>query len=157
MNRRKFLQQLGMAGLALPVLSSGQLLNVRTHAVKIYDNYLRGLQYYNYKQLQKKIKEGDELQLWHDAENMHDSFAIEVKYANQKMGYLPAYENIVIANILDAGVRLTAFVSRHNKKEELWNRMAIEIYAELVVFDNQQVNTVTKRADDYTDRYRLNF
>ncbi len=153
MHRRKFIEKLGLVSLGLPILPI-PIFNLSSKAIKIYDNYLRGLQYYFYKGISKKIKEGDEVQLFHHAENIHDSFAIEIRYQEQLIGYLPAYENIVVANMLDAGVKLQAFVSKHNLKEDYFSRIAVEIYTDLVVSKPKIITKSPIRADEYNDRYR---
>jgi hypothetical protein len=154
MDRRLFLKQFGMAGLGMPILS-GSVQEFFSKPVKIYDNYVRGLQYYDYKKLKEDIKAGDELILQRDTENMHDSFAVSVIWQGQKLGYLPAYENIVTANIMDAGVDLNAFVSAHNRGTSYFSRLSIAIYAKLVVSRPQIIQPKDLRADERDDIYRL--
>lgn len=143
-----------MAGLGMPVLS-GSVQDLFSQAVKIYDNYIRGLQYYDYKGLKAQIKPGDELTLQRDTENLHDSFAVAVYWQGQKIGYLPAYENIVTANVIDAGVELHAFVSAHNRETNYFSRLSVEIYAKLVVSRPQIIQPKDLRADEHDDIYRL--
>lgn len=124
MNRIDFIKSLGLAstGLILPTNLLGKSL------VKIYDNYIRGVQYYQYSRVKELLKEGDTLLLKHEKENIYDAFAVEVYYQEYKLGYLPAYENIIIANMLDANVELTTQVSQHNPKDS-YQSIAVEVFA----------------------------
>lgn len=109
MNRIDFLKSsgLGAGGLILPV---NGLIN--TKSVKIYDNYIRGLMHYDFKKIKDSIQEGDEVQLVREPTNIYDSFAIQVNSGEERLGYLAAYENIVLANMMDTGVGLRAYVSQ---------------------------------------------
>ena len=150
MNRLDFLKTLGLAstGLVLPTNLLGKSL------VKIYDNYIRGVQYYQYSRVKELLKEGDTLLLKHEKENIYDAFAVEVSYQEQKLGYLPAYENIVIANMLDAKVELTAQISKLQPREP-YQAIAIEVFAELVTPTPQLLTALQNaRASDAEDIYR---
>ncbi|MCT4666130.1 MAG: HIRAN domain-containing protein [Flavobacteriales bacterium] len=104
MNRLEFLQNLGLGagGLLLPKHL------IKRSEIKIYDNYIRGMHHYQYQEIRKQIQIGNPLILERDAENIYDSYAVAIFWNDAKLGYLPAYENIVIANVLDNGVELKA-------------------------------------------------
>lgn len=151
MNRSDFLKALGLGagGLLLPNPY------VSAKPVKIYDNYVRGPNHYSFVKLKSKIKEGDEIQLVREPDNKYDSFAIQVNYLDERMGYIAAFENIVLANILDNGVVLKTFVSKiqlNNYQEE----MAIKVYADLVLPGRKLITSMLgeNRADDAADIYR---
>lgn len=155
MNRSDFIKflGLGLGGIALP-----QTLLFKTEQVKIYDNYIRGIHFYSFKKLSENIKEVDEVFLQRDAGNIHDAFAIEVYYQDSKLGFVAAYENIVLANMLDRQIKLQAKVSKINL-DAYNNQLAIEVYAELVVPSNRLITMIEQetRADDSIDLYRNNF
>ena len=67
MNRIDFIKSLGLAstGLILPTNLLGKSL------VKIYDNYIRGIQFYQYSSVKELLKEGDTLLLKHEKENIY--------------------------------------------------------------------------------------
>lgn len=154
MNRTDFLKSLGLgaSGLILPLNPL-----ISTQAVKIYDNYIRGLTHYDFRKISKEIKEGDEVQLLREADNMYDSFAIQVNLAEQRLGYLAAYENIVLANMIDAGVGLRAFISHKDLKRDAQEWLAVEVFAELVIpsLKLQESLIAASRADNAPDLYRL--
>lgn len=156
MNRSEFIKSLGLgaSGLILP-----KNLLARSN-IKIYDNYVRGLQHYNYQKIKQKIKEGEDLRLIREQENLHDAFAVQVFYKELKLGYLPAYENIVIANMLDANANLSAKVSYHKEEGNPYKMetLGIEIYAEIITPTPQLITELqNKRADEVVDIYRKGF
>lgn len=156
MNRADFLKNLGLgtAGLLLP-----KNLLVKK-PIKIYDNYLKGLIHYDFKKVKHQIAVGNTLVLKRDLENIHDSFAVEVYFQNYKLGYLPAYENIVIANMLDAKVELDAKISylKNTEEKDFWNAIGVEIFAELISPTEQLITELqNSRASDAEDIYRKGY
>ncbi|UUV20211.1 HIRAN domain-containing protein [Paenimyroides aestuarii] len=154
MKRSDFLKSLGLGfgGIILPQTSFFE-----TKKVKIYDNYIRGLQFYKFTEISKAIKEGDEVFLKRDTENLHDSFAIEVYFQHVKLGYIAAYENIVLANMLDQHIHLAAKVSKLDLKSS-FKQIAIMVFADLVVPTDKLIVMMNQelRADDTIDLYRNN-
>jgi len=69
---------------------------------------------------------------------------------------LPAYENIVLANMMDAGVELKAFVSQINLKRAIYEALSVEVFAELIIPTEKLIQTVLteQRADEAKDIYR---
>lgn len=153
MNRSDFLRSLGLGASGL-VLPTNKLL--QTKAVKICDNYVRGLNHYSFAAIKHQLKEGDELQLLREPDNPYDSFAIQVNFSTARLGYLAAFENIVLANMLDTGVQLRGFISKYDTKRQLTECLAIEVFAELVIPSPQLVAVLQAehRADDAMDLYR---
>jgi hypothetical protein len=154
MNRTHFIKSLGLgaSGLILPLNPL-----ISTRSVKIYDNYIRGLTHYDFKKISDTIKEGDEVQLLRETDNMYDSFAVQVNLAEQRLGYLAAYENIVLANMIDAGVGLRAFISQKDLKRHAQEWLALEIFAELILPSQRLQDSLLayNRADNAPDLYRL--
>lgn len=150
MNRTTFIKSLGLgaSGLMLP---ANRLIN--TQPVKIYDNYIRGLMHYDFKNVREDIKEGDEVQLAHEPANMYDSFAIQVNRGEERLGYLAVYENIVLANMTDAGAGLRAYVCKKDLKWSAQQWLTIEVFTKLVVPTQKLVDSVlaANRADDAPD------
>jgi hypothetical protein len=153
MDRKKFLKSIGIgaSGLILPVG-----LSISSKPIKIYDNYIRGLAHYDYSRVQKELKEGDQVVLLREGTNMYDSFAIQVNYKEYRLGYVAAFENVILANMLDSGVELTAFVGQINSKRDLMERISVEIFADMIVSNSKIIENDLggKRADDATDIYR---
>lgn len=156
MKRNDFIKSLGLGagGLLLPK----RLLT--RNPVKIYDNYVKGLQHYKFSTIEKHIKVEDVLTIKRDYQNVHDAFAVEVYFKQYKLGYLPAYENIVIANMLDADVSISAIVS-HLKLESNPYKMetlGIALYCDLISPTSNLIKQLNeKRADDVEDIYRKGY
>lgn len=151
MNRTEFLKTfgLGSTGLIIPKMGLVQ------QPVKIYENYVKGLQHYHFGKLKKNIKAGDLITLKREAGNKYDRFAVAVCYGEEKLGYLTAFENIVLANLLDQGVQLKAFVTRINPND-LYLGLSVEVFAEIVVQTQKALipELLTQPADEANDVYR---
>ncbi|MGB0431987.1 MAG: HIRAN domain-containing protein [Bacteroidia bacterium] len=152
MKRSEFLNNLGLsaAGLLIPKHYA------TAKPIKVYDNYVRGIFHYDFVELRSEMKEGDEIEIKHEPDNVYDAFAVAVFWRNHKMGYIAAYENIVIANMLSQGVLLKAYISQIQNKAGSPEGMAIEVFAELVVAKQplMQLAQEQARADDAHDVYR---
>lgn len=154
MNRVEFIKTLGLGagGIILPKTLFTQ------KPVKIYDNYISGHWYYSYNEISSQLKEGLPLSLVREPENVYDSFAVEVYFQDHKIGYLKAYENIAIANMLDAGATLNAEISLHQPNDYNQNVLAVAIFAELILATPKLINELQNiRADNAPDIYRNNF
>lgn len=146
MKRADFLKTLGLgaSGLILPKMGIVQ------EPIKVYENYIRGITYYKFNELSTMLKSGSAVELTREYDNLYDVFAIAVHFNNQKLGYLPAYENVVLANLIDKGVRLHAFVGKIDK-----HQLSVEIFAELVVNSTPIISINDDLpADDAQDFYR---
>ena len=154
MKRSDFLKAfgLGTTGLIVPNTNWSQ------KPVKIYDNYIKGLVHYQYENIKKQLEVGSELILVRELTNTYDSFAVAVFYNSFKLGYLAAYENIVIGNLLEQGVELKGFVSKHNPTD-IYEAVSIEVYVNLILEQTPLLKTdlLAKRADDADDVYRKGF
>lgn len=153
MQRLDFLKNLGLA------TTVGLLPNpfFESKPVKIYDNYIRGLSHYDFKKLKPTLKEGDTLSLVREQDNIYDAFAVQVNVNQLRLGYIAAYENICIANMLEQGVKLTAFVSKYDKQASIHDeQIAVEIFADLIVATPKLITRLNQntRADDAPDVYR---
>ena len=156
MNRSDFLKVfgLGTTGLIIPNTTWSQ------KPVKIYDNYIKGLTHYKFEKVRKQLTVGVELELKRENTNIYDSFAVAVYFEEHKLGYLAAYENIAIANMLEQGVKFTAFVSKlTSNPDKVFDGLAVEIHTHIVIENPKIIETdlLEKRADDVHDQYRKGF
>jgi hypothetical protein len=153
MKRSEFIQSIGLGtgGIILPVNSF-----IQQQSTKVYDNYVKGLTHYQFKRIESAIKEGDELILKREPTNLHDTFAIEVYFQQYKIGYIAAFENVVMANMMDCGVALKSYASKIDRKTDAYRAVAIEIFAPLVMPSQKLIQMVglETRADDAADFYR---
>ena len=155
LGRKEFLNTMGLGTVSLftPGISPrpGLLTQLIAQPVKIYDNYLRGVQFYGLPECLGDIKVGDHVELKRFPDHKHDRFAVGVEWDRYFLGYLPAFENIVLANLLDAGARLTAMVTAKHSLYEV----GIGVWTDLIV-SGHGANTglSDQAADEVDDRYR---
>lgn len=165
MKRTDFLMIIGTGSGALLTglhLGNQVQINYDLQKVKIYDNYIKGSPFYKNNILAAQPNAGDSLRLEREASNVHDRFAVKIFKETHHLGYLPAFENIVIANLLDRGVQLTAAVSQGKDIDPdrnpfaLQRALAIEVFTQLMVpiSQIQQTDLTNDRADDVVDVYR---
>ena len=163
MDRSTFIKIIG-AGAGSFLLSGLDLkaesLKYDLRKVKIYDNYVRGVNFRKDEYLAVKLKINDELQLEREADNKYDKFAIKVMKSEKFLGYIAAYENITLAMLMDQGVKLEASVSNVNEISDatkyIDNVFLVQVFAKLLVpYNHLETNDLrTKRADDAQDYYR---
>lgn len=151
MKRSEFLKSFGLGGVGL-IIPKTPLVQ---QPIKIYENYAQGLVHYNFKTVKKQLNIGDELTLIAETNNIYDRYAVAICYQKHKLGYLPAYENITISNLLMQNVKLVAFITQLYP-EDNYNGLALEILAEIVVEKSNAIipPTLTIPANDVEDRYR---
>lgn len=156
MNRSDFLKTLGIGATGLIIPANSFLYSKQ---VKIYDNYVRGLSHYQFHTLQNLIKEGDEVQLTRESTNGYDSFAIQVNFGEHRLGYIAAFENIILANMMDAGVKLSAYVSPKDLKKNVTEWLAVGVFTDLIIPTQKLIDSMLaeNRADDAVDKYRKGF
>lgn len=99
---------------------------------KIYHHYIRGLAYYDYQTVAEKIKLNDEFILKREPQNHVDKYAVEVYFNTYKLGYLPRYENKVIANLMDLGIEVKAICKTEiPNKNDLYRGIFMHVEAQL--------------------------
>ena len=163
MDRATFLKIMGSG--AGSFLFSGlemkaESLRYELRKVKIYDNYVRGVNFRKEDFFSANLRVNDSLDLLRESENEYDRFAIKVMKSGRFLGYIPAYENITLALLMDQGVKLEASVSnvKEIKPETRYidKVFSVQVFAKLLVpFTHLETNDLrTKRADDVEDRYR---
>lgn len=115
MERRELIKQLGLGSISLlmpaAILKEKSPSELWVQKIKIYDNFLKGVMYYDLIPCLSQIQVGDRVLLQRQAQHRYDRFAIGVQWKDKFLGYLPAYENIVLANLLDAGAELEAMIT----------------------------------------------
>lgn len=163
MDRKKFLKIGALAGTG--VVSSGfasvNYAKNFTRSICIYDNYIRGLAYYkkNISSIDWEAPLNEEIV--REQNNQYDRFAIAVFVQEKKIGYIAAYENIVLAKMMDAGVQIRPeivvdYLSDLDQIDYLSASIYIRLYAELVATDHQFADLeIQLRADDVDDEYRI--
>lgn len=92
----------GEGGLSIPVPFA--------RPIRLLDSFVTGTFFVKgIESLAQKLREGDRLTLLREPDNRYDRYAIVVKDgAGNKLGYIPRKNNIVLANLMDAGKSIYA-------------------------------------------------
>jgi hypothetical protein len=79
-------------------------------SIRLLDSFVTGTFFVKgIESLAQKLREGDRLTLLREPDNRYDRYAIVVKDgAGNKLGYIPRKNNIVLANLMDAGKSIYA-------------------------------------------------
>lgn len=160
MKRNQFIRAgiLTGAGLTLSkMVIASEKGSLNMNPICIYDNYIKGTRYY-----QKAIEKIDFTApispiLVREPNNKYDRFAIAIHVQGRKIGYLPAFENVVIAKMMDAGVEIQLVIIQVLEKNDyIRDCIYVQLYTELLTSSENilQKDLDSIRADDADDEYR---
>ncbi|GBE04055.1 HIRAN domain protein [bacterium BMS3Abin09] len=79
--------------------------------ILLLDSSVAGFRYYSGEEIWKKLEPGRSLDLKREPGNPFDYDAVEIYHENEKIGYLPRSDNMVIAQLMDKGVDVKARIS----------------------------------------------
>jgi hypothetical protein len=96
--------------------------------ILIQESPLAGFQYHAGETLWAQLRVNAPLQLLREPDNEHDSAAVAVHFAGQRIGYLPRLENTAISQMLDRGERLTTRVVALQESRDPWQRMRLAVW-----------------------------
>lgn len=111
----------GGTGLSVPVPFANRI-------VLLEDAYVAGTTHVrNIDSIADAIEIGQELELVRDTANTQDAWAIRVLACGERVGYVPADRNEVLARLMDGGKKLRATVT---EKELIghWHKIHMEVY-----------------------------
>ena len=97
--------------------------------ILLIDTYIAGTSYVpGFDTIEPLLQDDDLLDFFREADNSEDEYAVLIqdKYGN-KLGYLPAKENLIIARLMDAGKYLFGKITR-KRKHGSWNFIEIKVY-----------------------------
>jgi hypothetical protein len=70
---------------------------------------------------------GDPLALAREADNPYDPRAVRVFWQGVQIGHAPRVDNIDLARLMDAGVRVEARILHLQKSRDPWKRVLMEV------------------------------
>lgn len=156
MNRKKFIKNSLFVGAGLG-LGSATFKNETKdfQTLCIYDNYIRGTNYYLKHIDTIDFTQSPAVELVREKDNHYDSFAIAIHINDQKVGYIAAYENIILANLLDEGADLQVKV-KENPEGNSFNHLFVQVFMPVIIKPSTPLFTQypIRRADDAVDEYR---
>lgn len=93
--------------------------------------YVAGLKFTTYPEIAESIQVGDEVALLAEPDNKFDPFAVSVWLRKEgesiKLGYIPRWQNRVLATALIGGDRAEATVEVHDMRRDLKDRLQIHL------------------------------
>ncbi len=126
--RRDFFKLILAGSAAWPLLALTKPQPPATpQRILLQHSTVAGIQYHNAEALWPHLRPGDQLTLVREPYNHHDRYAVALHWRDQKIGYIPRRENVVIAQMLDRGKRLEANITRLSKNSDPWQRVECSI------------------------------
>lgn len=127
MNRIDFIKGLVSSGILGWIGLRGD--DHKTKNVKvIYQSYVRGFVHSPFLGKLSSFEPKGALQIIREADNEYDGAAVALHYKNQKVGYIPAEDNVIISQLLDAGHgHFTAEIVQINPHAPTWEQIEFRI------------------------------
>lgn len=100
----------------------------RPRALEVQDSPLAGFQYHAGERLWTGLAEGQPLDLVREPDNRHDRRAVAIHWRGQRLGYLPAFENTAVAQMLDRGLPLQAGILALAESSNPWRRVRVRVW-----------------------------
>lgn len=97
------------------------------HHIFVYDGFVRGFRFHEGAAVITSVKDRDELDLVREYANEHDPDAVAVYWQGHKLGYLAIGENRALANLIDHGMLLSAYVAYTAPELEPWEQCYVAI------------------------------
>lgn len=129
MNRIQFLKKsfLGVSSFGLLSVFPNNISSVNHElpgsAIKLITTNIAGFTYYEGLENFNLLKEKDPLELRRENTNVHDFYAVELFWQGIKLGYVPRQHNRIVANMMDAGVEIIAYIRYINLDANYWNKV----------------------------------
>ena len=91
--------------------------------------FVAGFRHYAGMQLLPEMEVNDFLELRREPENAYDEFAIGLYWQQEKIGFIPAEENEMLARLLDAqALPLLAVITHLNREVKPWENVVAAVY-----------------------------
>lgn len=95
--------------------------------VLIQESPVAGFQYHAGGTVWGAMREGDALTLAREPQNPYDERAVRVDWRRQKLSYVPRVENSAVAQMLDRGEPLAAYIERLKDDADPWERVRLAV------------------------------
>ncbi|HMO62604.1 MAG TPA: HIRAN domain-containing protein [Ferruginibacter sp.] len=126
MNRTEFLQRLiGIAGYG----SFKVQALVPKRKIYLLQFFVAGFRFHKGMELLNHMQVNDLLELRREPDNEHDDCAIALYWQQEKIGYIPAEENEMLAKLLDAqALPLLGMITHLNREVKPWENVVAAVY-----------------------------
>jgi len=132
MIRREIIKLIGLGGawLLTDRKALGRTLE-KPSQIELLRSFVAGYQYHQGATVENELLPETPLLLRREPENRYDDQAIAIYYGEVRIGYIPRYENPVLARLLDGGVELQAKVATVDLKAPTWERVEVVVSVEV--------------------------
>lgn len=129
MHRRHLLKILAGAG-ALLIGRPAPARPAPRRRLLVQDSPLAGFAYHHGPRLWPRLAPGQTLTLVREPDNRHDRRAVAIHWHGERLGYLPAFENTAVAQMLDRGLPLEAEILALEPSRNPWRRLRLRVWLE---------------------------
>jgi|SRR5665647_1159111 len=152
MNRIGFLKRLvGIAGLGF--LSIAEV--AASQKIYLLQSFVAGFRFHKGMKLLEYMQEQDIVELRREPNNEHDGFAVAIYWQQEKIGFLPAASNEIIARLMDAkALPLIGIITHLQRDAKPWENVAVAVYflqsvketvpAYLTALDTPEYRTISR-------------
>lgn len=95
----------------------------------LFDTHIAGTGYVqSFKTIEPLLQLNDEVIFFREIDNKVDEYAVLIQdISGNKLGYIPAKDNLVIARLMDAGKLIFGRIKEKKQKGQ-WNYISIDVY-----------------------------
>ena len=97
--------------------------------ILLFETHIAGTGYIpGFDTIEPLLQVGDKVNFFRETDNKVDEYAVVIKdVSDNKLGYLPAKDNLVVARLMDAGKLIFGKIMDKKKKGK-WNYIEINVY-----------------------------
>ena len=125
----------GVAGLSIPGFSIAVNAKPKNHRpapaqikyVRLINFYIAGYQYHQGHKVEHLLKPAEMVEMRREPQNRYDDKAIALYFENTKIGYVPAVDNHILAQMLDNNILLEARIASVNPAYPAWERVELDV------------------------------
>lgn len=93
----------------------------------LHECFIAGFRYHDGSKAIASLHYGDELDLFHELENVHDRWAVRVAQGGHHLGYLPRSQNQPIARLLQQGAEVRCRIARVDRTAPPWEAVRVRV------------------------------
>ncbi|MGV8134352.1 MAG: HIRAN domain-containing protein [Mangrovibacterium sp.] len=137
MKRIDFFKHIVLGSISLSFLKSSEgNASKGVREIRLSSPCIAGFHYYQGKEVENQLREGDQLSLKREPQNRYDRNAVEVYLKSKKLGYLPRKENKIIARMMDQGINIKGRLMKINFGSAPYQKVMTEIFYEEAQLNN---------------------
>lgn len=105
----------------------GEVLKPLIQEIHLFDSFVAGTSQLSDKSVLEEVRVNDKLTLLREDSKFDSNAIILYSPSGKKIGYVPEKDNVIFARLLDAGKKLSATISRIEKKGS-FTKIAVKIF-----------------------------